>query len=105
MEIPMLDHDRAQADNDSLLFEEWMGAEWTLTVPPARSDAGSQVRQVAPTRCVGLFARARSRLQRWRATQRTIAALEVLDDHLLKDIGIHRCQIGSAARQGTFRQS
>jgi uncharacterized protein YjiS (DUF1127 family) len=39
-----------------------------------------------------------SRLSRARRTRLTVTRLEALDDHMLKDIGIHRCQIESIAR-------
>jgi hypothetical protein len=34
--------------------------------------------------------------------RRAIVRLEALDDHTLKDIGIHRCQIQSVMRMGIF---
>lgn len=39
-----------------------------------------------------------SRMLRARRIRLTITRLEALDDHMLKDIGIHRSQIGSVAR-------
>jgi uncharacterized protein YjiS (DUF1127 family) len=56
------------------------------------------------TRSFGWGARLRSRITRIGSTaratrqwRRSIAALEALDDHILKDIGVHRSQIGSFA--------
>ena len=40
-----------------------------------------------------------SALRRWWRERRTAAALHGLDDAGLKDLGIHRCQISSIARQ------
>jgi uncharacterized protein YjiS (DUF1127 family) len=39
-----------------------------------------------------------SRMRRALRIRRTITRLEALDDHMLKDIGIHRSQIEGAAR-------
>lgn len=41
-----------------------------------------------------------SRVRRRRKEKLTITKLEALDDHLLRDIGLHRCQIRSVARHG-----
>jgi uncharacterized protein YjiS (DUF1127 family) len=51
-----------------------------------------------------LIARLWSALCREWQTQRTIVRLEALDDHMLKDIGIHRSQIPSVAKHGNPRQ-
>jgi uncharacterized protein YjiS (DUF1127 family) len=56
----------------------------------------------APARL--LIARLWSALCREWQTQRTIARLEALDDHMLKDIGIHRSQIQSVAKHGNPHQ-
>jgi uncharacterized protein YjiS (DUF1127 family) len=44
------------------------------------------------------FIRSWSRMRRARMIRLTITELESLDDHILKDIGLHRSQIGSVAR-------
>jgi uncharacterized protein YjiS (DUF1127 family) len=57
----------------------------------------------------GWSARIRSRVvrlwsafRRMRQMRRAIAELEVLDDRMLKDIGICRCEIESIVRYGDF---
>jgi len=40
---------------------------------------------------------------KWRETRRAISRLAALGDRQLKDIGISRCQIESAARRGKER--
>ena len=46
----------------------------------------------------GLWHRALQTLARWRREQRVIATLQSMDDALLKDIGICRCEILRVAR-------
>jgi uncharacterized protein YjiS (DUF1127 family) len=41
------------------------------------------------------FATAFANLRRRRRAGRTLSALETLNDHVLRDIGIHRCQIAA----------
>jgi uncharacterized protein YjiS (DUF1127 family) len=45
-----------------------------------------------------LFNRAGQSLASWRRKRRTFRALMELDDHVLKDIGLHRSEILSVAR-------
>jgi uncharacterized protein YjiS (DUF1127 family) len=49
----------------------------------------------------GLWHRVLQALARWRREQRIIATLESMDDALLKDIGICRCEILRVARDGS----
>jgi uncharacterized protein YjiS (DUF1127 family) len=44
-----------------------------------------------------LFNSARQTLAAWRRRRRTFRALTELDDHILKDIGLHRSEILSVA--------
>jgi uncharacterized protein YjiS (DUF1127 family) len=41
------------------------------------------------------FASALANLKRRRRAGRSLSALEMLNDHTLRDIGIHRCQIAA----------
>jgi uncharacterized protein YjiS (DUF1127 family) len=45
-----------------------------------------------------LLVRAGQTLTSWRRKRRTFRALMELDDHILKDIGLHRSEILSVAR-------
>jgi len=56
------------------------------------------------TRIASTIARFWSR-RRWeRHARRMIAELQALDDAMLKDIGIHRCQIESAVLNGEWAE-
>jgi uncharacterized protein YjiS (DUF1127 family) len=41
------------------------------------------------------FAHAFANMQRRRRASRKLSALETLNDHILRDIGLHRCQIAA----------
>ena len=53
------------------------------------------------SRTFGLWHRVLQTLARWRREQRIIATLECMDDALLKDIGICRCEILRVARDSS----
>lgn len=73
-----------------------------------KSPAGAEVRHAARRLVLdaawrawaGAVARVAAFHRRRRQIDRTVAALSQLNDHLLKDIGIHRSQIRSIARSG-----
>jgi uncharacterized protein YjiS (DUF1127 family) len=55
-------------------------------------------------RIASTIARFWSRGHRERHTRSMIAKLHALDDAMLKDMGIHRCQIESAVRSGDWAE-
>jgi len=56
-------------------------------------------------RTFGLWHRVLQALVRWRREQRIITTLESMDDALLKDIGICRCEISRVAREALVQIS
>jgi uncharacterized protein YjiS (DUF1127 family) len=73
---------------------------WPLAAS-ARS-VGKQT--VSPVRSSPIITRFWSRVRREWQVSRVVATLRALDDRTLKDIGIHRSQIGSVARHGDFHR-
>jgi uncharacterized protein YjiS (DUF1127 family) len=52
----------------------------------------------SPVRTTSLIADVCSQMRRRRKQKLTVTELEALDDYVLKDIGLHRCQIERVAR-------
>ena len=50
-----------------------------------------------------ILTRIRTSISTWRARRSTIAALSALNDHQLRDIGIHRGEIASVAAEHAGR--
>lgn len=74
----------------------WAGSD----LPDLDETATNQT--MTPTRHTSPIGRFWSRIRRERNVRRTIASLSALDDMTLKDIGLHRSQIGSVARYGNL---
>jgi uncharacterized protein YjiS (DUF1127 family) len=80
------------------------GAPWPNTSDPQMVEnpgQSTEPRTASPgwsATIAYLVIRVWSRVSRARRTRLTVTRLEALDDHMLKDIGVHRCQIESIAR-------
>jgi uncharacterized protein YjiS (DUF1127 family) len=98
--MPNLDSElRRPAEIGHLSDAPWLNASYSRMAEKPWQSAAPRTTSVGWRATIATPAiRLWSRLRRARRTRLTITRLEALDEHILKDIGIHRCQIESVAR-------
>jgi uncharacterized protein YjiS (DUF1127 family) len=72
--------------------------ERALTGAEGHADAPTDA---ARSRAIGMMLFGWTRFLHYRQRERDLAALSAMDDMMLKDIGVNRCQLRRAIRSGT----
>ncbi len=80
----------AQTMNCQARGWKWEGGDWRTAASIARR-IGRSIAVDLPTAYLGAA-------NRWRQERKAISHLQSLDDHLLKDIGVNRCEIAAKVR-------